>query len=139
MGQLAEFASNHPFLVLGVFVSLLGVVFYELRLGAQGTTQLSASDAVRLINKGATVVDVRSPADYCSGHIVNARNVPLKELEADAGVVNKTKTRALLTVCDNGSSSGKAAQILRKAGYETVFSLKGGISSWRAESLPLVK
>jgi rhodanese-related sulfurtransferase len=139
MGQLAEFASNHPFLVLGVIVSLLGVVFYELRLNAQGSAQLSTSEAVRLINKGATVVDVRSPADYGSGHIVNARNIPLKELEADVGIVNKTKTRALLTVCDNGSSSGKAAGLLRNAGYETVFSLKGGIASWRADSLPLVK
>lgn len=139
MGQLAEFASNHPFLVLGVIVSLLGVVFYELRLNAQGSTQLSTSEAVRLINKGATVVDVRSPADYGSGHIVNARNIPLKDLEADVGIVNKTKTRALLTVCDNGSSSGKAAGLLRNAGYETVFSLKGGIASWRADSLPLVK
>jgi rhodanese-related sulfurtransferase len=139
MGQLAEFASNHPFLVLGVIVSLLGVVFYELRLNAQGSAQLSTSEAVRLINKGATVVDVRSPADYGSGHIVNARNIPLKDLEADVGIVNKTKTRALLTVCDNGSSSGKAAGLLRNAGYETVFSLKGGIASWRADSLPLVK
>ena len=44
-----------------------------------------------------------------------------------------------LTVCTNGASSGKAATLLRKAGYPTVFSLKGGLSGWRAENLPLVK
>jgi rhodanese-related sulfurtransferase len=139
MGQLAEFATNHPFLVLSVVVSLLAVVFYETRLRSQGVTQLSASDAVRLINKGATIIDVRGPEDYGSGHIVNARNIPLPEIEADIGAVNKAKTRALLTVCENGARSGKAAGLLRSAGYETVFSLKGGVASWRAENLPLVK
>lgn len=139
MGQLAEFASNHPFLVLSVIVSLLAVVFYEMRLKGQGVTQLSANDAVRLINKGATIIDVRTAEDYGSGHIVNARNIPLAEIESDAGAVNKAKTRPLLTVCENGIRSGKAAGLLRNAGYETVFSLKGGIAGWRAENLPLVK
>jgi rhodanese-related sulfurtransferase len=95
---------------------------------------------VRLINKGATILDVRKPEAYGAGHIVNARNVPLPALEADpAGAVHKAKGRALLTVCDNGSSAAKAASLLRRAGFETVFSLKGGLTSWRAENLPLVK
>ena len=139
MGQLAEFASNHPFLVLAVIVSLLGVVFYELRLKTQGIAQLSAPDAVRLINKGATILDVRTAEDYGSGHIVNARHVALRDLEADASVVGKAKTRPLLAVCENGAGSSKAAALLRQAGYETVFSLRGGLASWRAENLPLVK
>lgn len=139
MGQLAEFASNHPFLALAVVVSLFAVLFYELRLKTQGTAQLSTTDAVRLINKGATIVDVRKPEHYGAGHIVNARNVPLSTLEADPAAVHKSKNRPLLTVCDNGSSSGKAVSLLRRAGFEAVFSLKGGLASWRAENLPLVK
>jgi rhodanese-related sulfurtransferase len=45
----------------------------------------------------------------------------------------------LLTVCDSGQTSGKAAAVLRKAGYENSFSLRGGIQAWRAENLPLAK
>ncbi|HEY7672394.1 MAG TPA: rhodanese-like domain-containing protein [Gammaproteobacteria bacterium] len=140
MGQLAEFVTNHPLLALSVLVSLVAVILYELRLRTQGLYQLSARDAVRLINKGATIIDVRKAEDFGVGHIVNARNVPLETIERDpSGAVEKAKNRPLLTVCDNGSTSAKAAGALRRAGYEIVFSLRGGLSSWRGENLPLVK
>ena len=140
MGQLAEFATHHPLLALSVLVSLTAVIVYELRLRTQGLFQLSAGDAVRLINKGATIIDVRKADAFGAGHIVNARNVPLDKIEADpGGAVEKTKNRPLLTVCDNGLSSAKAAGALRGAGYEIVFSLRGGLASWRGDNLPLVK
>ena len=140
MGQLAEFVGNHPFLTLGVLAALCAVVFYELRLRSQSLIQVSAGDAVRLINKGATVVDVRKSDEYAAGHIVNARNVPLASIEADpSGAVTKAKNRPLLTVCGNGAGSAKAAALLRHAGYEAAFSVKGGLASWRADNLPLVK
>lgn len=140
MGPLAEFVTNHPLLALSVLVSLLAVILYELRLRTQGLYRLSTSDAVRLINKGATIIDVRKAEAFGAGHIVNARNVPLEAIEKDpGGAVDKAKNRPLLTVCDNGSSSAKAAGTLRRAGYEIVFSLRGGLSSWRGENLPLVK
>jgi rhodanese-related sulfurtransferase len=139
MGQLAEFAGNHTYLVLGVLASLAGVIFYELRLRSQGTSQVSASDAVRLINKGASVIDVRDAASYNGGHIVNARNIELTALESDQSIVKKQKNKVLLTVCDNGYQSGKAASLLRKSGYENVFSLKAGLAGWRGDNLPLVK
>jgi rhodanese-related sulfurtransferase len=139
MGEIIEFANNHPFLTLAVFASLIAVLVNEARLKGQGVTHVSTADAVRLINKGAHVVDVRPAEQYQAGHIINARNVPLAELEADSGAVKKPKNKTVLTVCDNGSSAGRAANTLRKAGFETVFSLKGGLSSWKAENLPLVK
>lgn len=139
MGQLAEFASNHPFLVMGVLASLAGVVFYELRLKSMGQSQVSASDAVRLINKGALVIDVRNAESFGNGHIVNARNIELAALESDSGIVKKQKNKVLLTVCDNGHHSSKAANLLRKAGFEHVYNIKAGLTGWRAENLPLVK
>jgi rhodanese-related sulfurtransferase len=140
MGQLADFAANHPLLALSVLVSFMAVIFYELRLRTQGLHQLSTSDAVRLINKGATIIDVRKAEAFGASHIVNARNVPLEAIVADpSGAVEKAKNRPLLAVCDNGTSAAKAAGVLRRAGYEVVFSLRGGLASWRAENLPLVK
>ena len=139
MGQLAEFAGNHPYLALGVIASLFGVIFYELKLKSQGLTAVTAGDAVRLINKGALIIDVRKPEDYETGHIVNARNIKLGAIETDHGAVKKPKSKSLLTVCENGADSAKAANVLRKAGYENVFSLKAGLVGWRADNLPLVK
>ena len=139
MGQVVEFAGNHPLLVAALITSWLAVMFYELRLRAGNLTHVSTADAVRLINKGALVIDVRKPEDYQAGHIVNARNVGLEQIQQDEDAVAKKKDRILLAVCANGGLSGKAAGLLRKAGYPNAFSLKGGLSGWRAENLPLVK
>jgi rhodanese-related sulfurtransferase len=139
MEQLAQFAGNHVLLVVGLLGAFGLVAAYELRLRVQGVTHVSPGDAVKLINKSALVVDVRSPEAFNDGHIVNARNLPLAELAADPESLKKNKAKILLTVCDSGAESGKAASLLRKAGYDNTFSIRGGIRAWRTENLPLAK
>jgi rhodanese-related sulfurtransferase len=139
MSQLVEFAGNHAWLVTGLVVAWSAVLFYELRLRTQGATHISAADAVRLINKGALVIDVRKPEEYQAGHIVNARNVPVERVQQGDDAIAKKKDKILLAVCADGATSGRAAGHLRKAGYENAFSLKGGLAGWRADNLPLVK
>ena len=138
MDQLVDFADNNKLLALGLLASWAAVMFYELRLKATTISQVSPADAVRVINKGAMIIDVRSVDAYASGRIVNAQNITLEALEAGQGV-HKNKNKLLLAVCENGMTSGKAANLLRKAGFENVFSLKGGLRQWRSESLPLIK
>lgn len=139
MGQIIEFIGNHPYIVAGIVASGLAVVFYELRLRIVGATHVSIPDAVRLINKGALVVDVRKPEEYAAGHIVNARNVTLDKLQQGDDAIGKKKDKILLTVCDTGTTAGRAAGLLRQAGYENAFSIRGGLVGWRAENLPVVK
>jgi rhodanese-related sulfurtransferase len=139
MAQLAEFAGNHVWLVAGLLAAAAAVMFYELKSRSHGVAQVTAADAVRLINKGALVIDVRKPEEYANGHIVNARNVPLERVQQGDDAIHKQKSKILLAVCGDGSSSGRAAGHLRKAGYENAFSLKGGLAGWRADNLPLVK
>jgi rhodanese-related sulfurtransferase len=139
MAQLAEFAGNHIVLVLGLIGSWCFVMVYELRLKATALTNLSAGDSVRLINKGAMIIDVRSSDAYQAGHIVNSRNIALADVESNKDIAKKQKSKPLLTVCGDGASSGKAAGVLRNAGFENAFSLKGGLRGWQAENLPLVK
>lgn len=139
MAQLADFVSNHYLLVFGLFASWCLVMVYELRLRALSLTNLTTSDSVRLINKGALIIDVRSPEAYQAGHIVNARNIALSDLESNKELGKKQKNKPMLAVCDDGASSGKAANVLRGAGFENAFSIKGGLRSWQADSLPLVK
>jgi rhodanese-related sulfurtransferase len=139
MDQLVEFVSNHLWIVTGLIIAWAAVMFYELRLRSQGATHVSAADAVRLINKGALVIDVRKAEEFQAGHIVNARNLTLDRLEKDDDAINKQKNKILVAVCADGVTSGRAAGLLRKAGYENAFSLKGGLAGWKADNLPLVK
>jgi len=139
MAQLAEFATNHPLLVSGLIAALIAVIVHEIRLKSQAISQVSVVDAVRLINKGAVVIDVRNTAAFQGGHIVNARHVALEELDPEKPPLNKLKTKAVLAVCDTGTSASKAANSLRRKGFENAFSLKGGLAAWRAQNLPLTK
>ena len=66
MNQLIEFAANHPLIIGAIVAAWSAVMFYELRLRNLGTTHVSTADAVRLINKGALVIDVRKPEEFAA-------------------------------------------------------------------------
>lgn len=139
MGQLAEFAANHPYLAIAVVATLTAVIFYELKLRTRRGESVSPGEAVQMINRGALVIDVRKTDDFARGHIVNARNIRLGELETSDKAVKKPKNKTLVTVCENGADSAKAAAALRKAGFENAVSLRTGLAGWRSENLPLVQ
>ena len=139
MGQLAEFATNNPLLVLGLLAAIFALLAYEIRQKSQGLTSVGIQDAVRLMNKGAMIVDVRPAEEFANGHLVNARNVPLATIQAEEDPLKKQRKKTLVTVCDTGLASSRAAALLRKNGHENVFSLKGGLRGWQQENLPLVK
>ncbi|MBH97523.1 MAG: rhodanese-like domain-containing protein [Rhodospirillaceae bacterium] len=138
MDRLVEFADNNSLLVVALLVSWVGVIFYEIKRKATLITQVSTTDAVRLINNGAIIIDVRPIDHYQEGHIVNSKNIALDNIQRDKNIPKK-KNKPLLTVCENGINSGKAANLLRQAGFESVFSLKGGLKQWRTDSMTLVK
>jgi len=126
LSQLVEFTGNHPLLVLFIMATGFAVLYYEIRLKSQGVTNVSIPQAVQLMNRGAVVVDVRKPEEFAGGHLVSAKNIPLDTLEADQ-TKEKFRKKNVLVVCDSGMSSGRAANLLRKAGFEKVFSVRGGI------------
>jgi len=139
MGEIIAFANTHPILASLVVGFLIAVLAYEVRLKAQGLLQISTQMAVQLINKGAVVVDVRPPEAFAGGHILNARNIPLTRIATEPDPIKKKKDKLVLTVCDTGPVGRRAAELLRKAGYGSSFSLQGGLGAWRGDSLPLVK
>ena len=47
-------------------------------------------DYTVLVNMGAQIVDVRSPAEYKSGHIKGSKNIPLQELDKNLHTLNKS-------------------------------------------------
>ena len=138
METYLEFAANHPILVSGLLFSFFLLIFSELRRKAQGVTNVVPQAAVDLINNDAIVIDVRSAESFSRGHIVNARNIPMDELDANKDKLAKIGSKAILAVCDAGITSNRAVSSLRKAGFESVYGLKGGIAGWTQANLPLV-
>lgn len=137
MDQLIEFTNTHPLLMTATVLMGLAVLFYEVRLKAGGVSAITAAQAVRLINQGGRVVDVREEAQYAAGHIVDAMNIPATEIGEDPPRKLKN-SKSVILVCDNGSKSASCAAVLRKGGLENAFSLRGGLAAWQQDNLPIV-
>ncbi|MGO8720737.1 MAG: rhodanese-like domain-containing protein [Acidobacteriaceae bacterium] len=100
---------------------ILAVVafMYVLKRGGQ----VSSKDARSHLNNGALLIDVRSSAEFNSGHLPNAINLPLQEIEAVLPRRVKDKNKLLLLHCQSGMRSGIAKKKLKSMGYVNAFSL----------------
>jgi len=137
--NILKFVTDNIFLVAVAFVSGAMLVWPAVRRGAAGAS-ISTLQATLLINQqNALVLDVREAVEYEKGHVLNARNIALGELQARAAEFEKHKAKPVIVVCDNDNRSGRAATALRKQGFEQVFTLSGGIGAWRQAGLPLEK
>ena len=112
MQQLLDYIAHHPFLAGAAVLAAIVVLAFELRARVQAFAALSASQAVRLMNQGALVIDLRSKQLYDAGHIVDSRNVPVAELEAQADALKKWRERNVITYCDTGADGASAARSL---------------------------
>jgi len=140
MEHIPEFVNNHLFLVC-LFVAVLVMLLWNL-FGATltGVQEIDPVDATLLINKGGgLVVDVRSAEEFAAGHIINALNLPLADMESRRGELEKYKEKPVIAVCGNGTAGGRAARLLRGAGFGSAFALRGGISAWQGANLPLTR
>lgn len=137
MDRLLEFIINHPFLV-SAFLIVFGLfVRNEISRGGRGVT---AQELVNLVNRdGALVIDVRDQKEFSEGHIVDAVNIPHAALAGRLSELERHKQKPIVVTCKMGQHAGTAGTVLRKAGFENVSRLKGGIMEWRNQSLPVVK
>lgn len=102
--------------------------------------KVSPSEAVLLINRqDGVVVDVRDPNDFRSGHIANALNLPLTELNDRMRELEKYKQRPLIVSCRVGERAIKGAAMLRRRGFGNAYALAGGLTAWERSQLPLQK
>lgn len=139
MNRLLEYTVNHPFLVAAAAILAVLAAVIEMRSRSRGSNLIAPNDAVRLVNGGALVLDVRDAKDYEAGHIIDARSVPTAELAGRTDTLKKYKDKPVIVYCESGFAAGAAAKILRAAGFAKVVSLRGGLQSWRQENLPVVK
>lgn len=137
--RLVEYLGNHSLLAGGTALMLLVVIGYELRQRAHSAAAVSPGVAVRLMNDGALMVDVRSTNQYKDGHISGARSVPGDQIAAGAAGLEKLKDKTIIVCCDSGTASGAAARKLTSLGFGKVYNLRGGLGAWRQDNLPVAK
>ncbi|MBA8882914.1 rhodanese-like domain-containing protein [Dokdonella fugitiva] len=138
--RLPEFLGNHFYLTLafvGVFVALLVT---EAQRFTRGYAALTPAGLTQLINReNALVVDVSALAEFEKGHIPGAKHVAMSALDPAHKDLAKAREQPIALVCRNGQTSAQAAQRLKKAGFQKVFWLEGGVAAWNEAQMPLVK
>jgi len=90
----------------------------------------------RGLDASSMLVDVRSPAEFASGHIPGAINLPLAELKSRQEELEAGR-EGLYVVCQSGGRSNKASKQLAGWGFEQVTNVAGGTGAWIAAGYPI--
>ncbi|HXZ93471.1 MAG TPA: rhodanese-like domain-containing protein [Burkholderiales bacterium] len=137
--MLLQFVKDN-LLLFAVAVTSGAMLIWPMLRRPGGGPAASTLQTTQMINRqDAVVVDVREDAEYAKGHVMGARHIPLAQLGARAGELQKFKSRPLIAYCETGTRSGQAVSLLRKQGFEQVFNLTGGFAAWQQAGLPVEK
>ncbi|GAB3639911.1 rhodanese-like domain-containing protein [Spirosoma arcticum] len=116
-----------------VWVSLLAQAQTDSRhLPAQQAAQWLKTD------KNVVVLDVRTPAEFRTGHLKNAVNIDYTAPDFEQQLAKLDKAKPYLLHCAVGGRSTKALPVLQKLGFRDVRHLDGGLQAWQSAKLPVV-
>jgi len=137
MDRVLDFASHHPWLATVTAVQLVAVVVYEMRMRSEGLRSVSPQELIRLMNQGALVLDLRPAEQYQTGHLNGARQMSSEQILSAGDTLKKHKEKTVVVYDDSGSLGAAAVRQLAAQGFTRVFALRGGLSAWRADNLPM--
>lgn len=127
----------------------LNIIFWIALIGTFLSTRGLAQSAVPLIDaselqaqlqadSSVVVLDTRSPEEYQAGHLANARFVNYATFRL-SDVQDIAKETPIVVYCLSGGRSGRVAQQLLNAGYESVKNLNGGIRNWQVAGFNVIQ
>ncbi len=126
-------------MLLLVAIASGALLMWPLVKRGSSAGSVAAGEAVRLINREKGVlVDVGDAAEFAAGHANGARHIPLEALEGSKSLPSN-KTLPIIVLCPTGARAGRAAALLRKAGWDKAVALAGGTAAWREANLPTEK
>lgn len=135
-----QFIQSNIWLVLIAVTSGIMLLWSFVGNRVRGVKDANCAAALQLINhKEAVVVDVREPDEFKSGHLLNAKHIPLGKLSDRVGELERYRDRPIVVVCRSGNRSATACALLSRQGFTQVYNLSGGVTAWQKAGLPLEK
>ena len=130
------FLNQNNLLLIAVAVGSGLMLAWPMIQKSRSGAALSPSQAVQMMNhQHAVLVDIRDAAAFQSGHIPQARNLPVADFEKK--IASLPKNKPVILVCEIGRSAVSAAVQLRKLGIADVTVLDGGLRAWSTAGLPV--
>lgn len=138
MGDILDFfIQNWQLSGLFVLVLIAYLVFEYMQTTNSDT--ITPEEAVLKINhEHGVVIDVRTEAEFKTGHILHAVHVDSTEPDAKFKKLNKYAHKPIILVCASGRRSAQCVQRMKAQGFEKVFTLGGGLQAWKDAGLPLI-
>ena len=138
--ELLAFAGRHQLLSIALVGLTIAIVVNEIRQLFRGYKALRPAGLTALINRdNALVVDLRPIGDFQKGHIPGSKNVQMSQFDPENRQLASARSLPVVLVCKTGQTAGNAARRLKKAGFEHVHVLDGGIGAWQQADLPLAR
>jgi len=138
--ELLAFAERHSMLSLGLVAVTVALIYTEIARLFRGYKALRPAELTALINRdNALVVDLSASNDFEKGHIAGSKSVQPSQFDPENKLLASAKALPVVVVCRNGQASADAAKRLKKAGFEHIYWLDGGVAAWQQADLPLVK
>lgn len=86
---------------------------------------------------GAILIDVRTPEEVKAEHIKGARNIDVDSRDFKKQVKALDKSGTYYLYCGSGVRSARAARIMLDLGFDSVYSVEGGMKAWKAAGYPV--
>jgi thioredoxin len=119
------------YMLTGILVILTACSGHKNRLTpAQFADRINAAP-------GSQLVDIRTPDEFNKGFLEGAVNIDWRSDDFEKNIQKLDKDKPVLLYCLSDNRSGKAAKKMRAMGFKEVYDLKGGIISWRSNSMPV--
>tara|TARA_B100001287_G_scaffold276285_1_gene286566 strand:- start:4014 stop:4388 length:375 start_codon:yes stop_codon:yes gene_type:complete len=115
-------------------ILLIMIINLELKTTFSSVKKLTIDELTSLVNSSRVLlIDLRKSDEYQKGHIVNAKNCSMNDLES----LKINKIDYVVTYSTNDNESIKAAKKLNKIGIQNTCYLDGGITTWLDNNMPL--
>lgn len=138
--EFTAFVIKHWALVGAFFIVLILIIIEEAKSVSARGDRVSVFEATRFINKeDAVVIDLRDASSFREGHIVNAKNIAIADIELHLEKLNAHRDKPIILVDALGMKTTPVVLRLKQAGFAKVMTLKGGIEAWKSANMPIVK
>ena len=108
----------------------LALIFSLNSISAELWTVSELNESISKMDHDLVLLDVRTQAEYDSGHILNAINISHDEILEDPELLAEYKDSQMVVFCRSGVRAGKVIQLLESIGFEDIIDIDGDMLAW---------
>jgi len=108
----------------------LALIFSLNSISAELWTVSKLNENITKLDHELILLDVRTQAEYDSGHILNAINISHEQILEDPELLAEYKDSQMVVFCRSGVRAGKVIQLLESIGFEDIIDIDGDMLAW---------